>query len=93
MVIGYRCQTEVGRPDVQRDLDPRGLFAPQNDISEFFALFGFQLRYAKISGAPRINEGEMVLQAYESGSRAAGLTSSLSSAREEQYVSVVDHSP
>jgi hypothetical protein len=93
MVIGYRCQTEMSGPDVQRDLDPRGLFAPHNDISELMAFFGFQLRYSKISGPSRIDEGAMVLQAYVSGSRAAGSTNSLSSSREEQYVSVVDHPP
>jgi len=92
-MIGYRCQTEMSGPDVQRDLDPRGLFAPHNDISELFALLCFQLRYAKISEVSRIDEGAMVLPAYVSGSRAAGLTRSLSSAREEQYVSVVDHPP
>lgn len=92
-MVGYRCQTEMSGPDVQSDLDPRGLFAPHDDFSELLAFFSFQLCYAKMSGTSRIGEEAMVLQAYVSGSRAAGLTNSLSSAREEQDVSVVDHSP
>lgn len=49
-MIGYCCQTEMSGPDVQRNLDPRGLFAPHNDLSELLALFGFQLCYAEMSG-------------------------------------------
>lgn len=73
-MIGYRCQTEMSGPDVQRDLDPSGLFAPHNDIGELFALFGFQLRYTKMFKVSRIDEGAIVLPAYVSGSRAAGST-------------------
>lgn len=43
-------------PDVQLDMNPRGLFASHNDLSELLALFGFQLRYTKMSGTSRIKE-------------------------------------
>jgi len=91
--IDYCCQAEVSGPHVQRNLDPRGLFAPHNDFNELLALFGFQLRYDEISGTSEPKEDVTILQAYVSGSRAAGLTNSLSSARDEQYPSVDDHSP
>lgn len=92
-VVDYRCQTEVGRSDVQRNLDPRGLFTPHNNLSELLASFSFQLRYAETLGTSGLEEGAMIPQAYISGSRAAGLTNSLSSARDEQYLWVDDHSP
>jgi hypothetical protein len=92
-MINYCCHAEMSGPDVQRNLDPRGLFAPHNDLSELLAVFGFQLRYIEISGTSRPKEEVMILQAYVRGSRAAGLTNSLSSARDEQYLSVDDHSP
>jgi len=83
-MVGYRCQTDVSGPDVQSDMNPRGLFTPHHDLSELLTLFCFQLRYAETSGVPRIKEEATVAQAYVSGSRAAGLTSPLSTAREEQ---------
>jgi len=91
--MDYRRQAEMGRPDVQRNLDPRGLFAPHDDLGELLALFSFQLSCAEMSGTSEPGDGVVILPAYVSGSRAAGLTSSLSSARDEQCPPVDDHPP
>lgn len=42
-MIGYRGQTEMSGPDVQCNLNPRGLFAPHSNIGKLLALFGLQL--------------------------------------------------
>ena len=91
--MDYSCQTEMSRPDVQCNLDPRGLFAPHNNLAELLALFGFQLRYAGMSGTSGLGNEVIVLPAYINGSRAAGLTVSLSSASDEQYTPLDDHPP
>jgi hypothetical protein len=71
-------------PDIQRDVGSRRLFAAHNDLGELLTLFCFQLRFAKLSRTPGINEEVNILQAYVSGARAAGSTFSLSSPRDEQ---------
>ena len=83
----------MGGPDIQRDLDPRGLLAPHNDLTELLALLSFQLRYFEMSGTSGLGYEAMILPAYVSGSRAAGLTSTLRSARDEQFPPACDHPP
>lgn len=92
-MTGYRCQADMGGPDVQRNVDPGWLLAPHNDPGEFLTLFYLELRFAEISGKLAVDDGMMILQAYESGTRAAGSTNSLSSARDEQCFSVDVHPP
>jgi len=62
--IDYCCQAEMSGPDVQHNLDPCGLFAPRNDLSELLALFDFQSRYDEISGTLEPKENVTILQAY-----------------------------
>lgn len=80
-------------PDVQRNLDPRRLFSPHNDLGELLALLHLQLRFAERSAILEFNEELKVVQAYVSGSRAAGSTNPLSSVRDEQYFAADDHPP
>jgi len=83
----------MSRPDVQCNLDPGGLFAPHNNFAELLALFGFQLGYAEMSGTSGLGSEVVILPAYVSGSRAARLTKSLSSASDEQCTPLDDHPP
>ena len=83
----------MSSPDVQRNLDPRWLFSSHDDLIELLGLFRLQLRCVETLGTPEFNVEVKAVQAYISDSRAAGSTSPLSSAREEQYFAVDDHSP
>ena len=46
-VTEYSCQANMSGPDIQRNLDPRWLFSPHNNLGELLALFNFQLRFAE----------------------------------------------